>query len=85
MPRKPRLGAEPRRALEMLADAPRGCPAALLLTLGFKTKMVASLVHAKLATAHRETMRAHGYAIEVIRITITDAGRRALEGPPESE
>ena len=69
----------------MLADAPRGCPAALLLTLGFKTKLVAGLVHPKLATAHREIMRAHGHTIEIIRIRITDAGRSALEGSAESE
>jgi hypothetical protein len=41
--------------------------------------MVAGLVRAGLATAERETMRVGLKAVEVVRLQITDAGRRAIE------
>jgi hypothetical protein len=41
--------------------------------------MLAGLVHDGLATATPETVETGGRPIEVVRITITDAGRRALE------
>jgi hypothetical protein len=44
---------------------------------GFETKMLAGLVHEGLATA---IVGESGKTIEVVRIMITDAGRRALEG-----
>jgi DNA-binding PadR family transcriptional regulator len=43
---------------------------------GFKRPMLAKLVRAGLTTGQSET----GKAIAVGRITITDAGRKALEG-----
>jgi len=42
--------------------------------------MLADLVSAGLATAQRQTVRPGGTATEVVRIRITDAGRRAIEG-----
>jgi hypothetical protein len=41
--------------------------------------MLADLVWSGLATGHRETMRAGYRKINVARIRITDAGRRAFE------
>jgi hypothetical protein len=65
----------------MLADIPRGVAEDLLvLTHGFDSDMIAGLVRVGLATARRESMRAGRKTTEVIRITITDAGRQALEG-----
>ena len=41
--------------------------------------MIAGPFRTGLATAERETMKAGGKTIEVIRIRITDVGRRAIE------
>jgi hypothetical protein len=85
-PRKRRLGVEQRRALDMLADIPRGVTEDLLvLAHGFDGDMSASLVRTGLATARRETMLAGGKSIKVVKMRITVAGRQALEssGIPE--
>jgi hypothetical protein len=37
-------------------------------------------LHAGLATAQHESMKAGGKTIELVRIMVTDAGRRVLEG-----
>ena len=74
----PRRSAERRRALELLDASPDGCPAAILLAHGFKTELLAGLVNERLATAAPERVKAGARAVEVIRIKITDAGRRAL-------
>jgi len=48
---------------------------------GFETKMLAGLVHEGLAAAMvGEPVEASGKTVEVVRITITEAGRRAIEG-----
>jgi hypothetical protein len=48
---------------------------------GFETKMLASLDHEGLAIAIvGEPVKAGGKTVEVVRIAITDAGRRAIEG-----
>jgi len=79
-PRKRRLTREQRRAIELLASNPHGATEDLLvLAHGFDSDMIAGLVHQRLATAKRESMKACGKTIEVVRITITDAGRKALE------
>jgi hypothetical protein len=80
-PRKRRLMVEQRQAIEMLAGIPRGVTEDLLvLAHGFDSDMIAGLVRAGLATAHRETVRAGGKTTEIVRIRITDAGRQVLEG-----
>jgi hypothetical protein len=76
----PRLSPEQRRALELLADGPRGYTKARLLADGFTVDMLAGLVREGLATAQRETSRVGGREIRVERYRITDAGRRALKG-----
>ena len=69
-----------RRALELLASRPSGITKKLLmLGHGFDGDMIAGLVRTGLATAERESVNARGKTIEVIRVRITDAGRRAIE------
>jgi hypothetical protein len=80
--RQERLGGEERRALKILADAGlHGCTGATLFSHGFRADMVADLVRAGLVTAHRETMKVGKRTFGVARVRITDAGRRALDGP----
>jgi hypothetical protein len=45
---------------------------------GFTADMLAGLIHDGLATAAPETVMVGGRAIEVTRVKITEAGRRAL-------
>src|SRR6266436_7274411 len=88
-----RFSRERRRALKMLADAPRGLSEEVLFVAhGFSAEMLAGLVLAGLATVVSETKRGRnenkkdqgrarprGVTIEDTRIRITDAGRKALE------
>ena len=68
-----------RRALELLAGCgPDGCTEALLLAHGFTTSQMVELVRAGLATATAERVVAGGLKLEVARVRITEAGRRAL-------
>jgi hypothetical protein len=74
------LSPKARRALELLAIDQRGLTETLLSTYGFTRGMLAGLVRSALATAQRQTVKAGGKTIEVVRIRITDDGRRAIEG-----
>ncbi len=82
VPPRNRLSTQQRRSLELLAGDPHGATGGrLVIAHGFETEMLAGLVHEGLATAIvGESDNAHGKTIEVVRIMITDAGRRALEG-----
>lgn len=79
-PPKRRLTRDQRRALELLACEQHGATDGLLvLAHGFQIKMLAGLVHDGLATAIvGEGVEADGKTVEVVRIAITDAGRRAI-------
>ena len=79
---KPRLTREQRRSLELLASDPHGATGdRLVIAHGFETKMLAHLDHEGLATAMvGEPVKAGGKTVEVVRITITEAGWRAIEG-----
>ena len=74
-----RLTPKARRALELLAVDPRGLTETLLRTYGFTFKMLGGLIRAGLATAQRQTVKADGQTIKVVRIRITEAGRQAIE------
>jgi hypothetical protein len=79
-----RLSVEQCQALELLASRPDGVTERLLvLAHGFDTDIIAGLVHTGLATADRETVKTLAKTrvktIEVVRVRITAAGRRALE------
>jgi hypothetical protein len=82
-PRKRRLSQLTDRALELLellADSPHSATKALLVHgYGFHSDMIAELVRAGFARAERETMKAGVRLIEVVRVRITDAGRKAIE------
>jgi hypothetical protein len=51
---------------------------AIMLAHGFSIDMMVELVRAGLATARAERVVAGGKPIEVARVRITDAGRRAI-------
>ncbi len=68
-----------RRVLEVLAKTPLGCDVNALLTRGFKLETVGDLVRAGLATVRVETVKERDLPIEIARIRITDAGRKAIQ------
>jgi hypothetical protein len=72
------LSGEERRALDMLAGSPSGCTEGALRANGFKIGVLAGLMRAGLAVANPESVRAGGRTLALVRIVITDAGRRAL-------
>jgi hypothetical protein len=79
---KLRLTREQRRSLELLIRDPHGATGdRLVIAHGFETKMLAGLDYEGLAIAIiGELVKADGKMVEVVRISITEAGRRALEG-----
>jgi hypothetical protein len=78
---EPHLGAEQRRALQMLASAGQnGATEAFMLAHGFWREMLAGLVLVGLTTVVTESIRAPDLTMKVERYRITAAGRRALEG-----
>jgi hypothetical protein len=83
MIRKRRLGAQPRRSLELLAllgQSSDGATEALLVrAYGFTSDMITDLVRAGLATAERETLTDGAGPVEAVRVRITAAGRKAIE------
>jgi hypothetical protein len=64
--------------LELLAESAEGCTDALLTAHGFKLDVLISIVSAGLATATPERTFAAGKPVEITRVRITDAGRRAM-------
>lgn len=79
-PRKRRLSPNARRALTLLATSPHGANEALLVLVhGFKRQILAGLVRAGLATAEREIANAGGKPVEVVRVRITNDGRKAIK------
>jgi hypothetical protein len=66
------------RALELLAASPDGCTEAIMLAHGFTVELLVDLCIAELAIATPERMVAGGRTVEVVRMKITEAGRRAL-------
>jgi hypothetical protein len=76
------ISTEQRRALEMLADAAsRSITIEMLIEDGVPAELVADLVGNGLASMQGDTVKVGGRAIEIIRVQITDAGQRAIEGP----
>jgi broad specificity phosphatase PhoE len=79
IPRNRSLNPRARRALELLAGDQRGATEALLLAHGFTLRMLVGLIRAGLATAEREMMKAGAKPSELVRVRITDDGRKALK------
>jgi hypothetical protein len=74
-PRRRRLSAQRRQALQLLASSQSGITETFLFARGVTPHMLARLLGSGLATIQRAPIKfADG------RITITDAGRRAIEG-----
>ena len=69
----------------MLNDATSGCREEFLLSQGFTIEMLAGLIGDGLVTARLQNVDADGREIQVVRMDIRDEGRKALEGPAESE
>jgi hypothetical protein len=68
-----------RRALELLAGCgTEGCTEAIMLAHGFTVELMVELCTAELAIATPERMVIGGRTVEVVRMKITEAGRRAL-------
>jgi hypothetical protein len=76
--RAQRESTQQRRALRQLASAPEGVTEALMLAHGFPVSLLVDLCMGELAIATPERMVAGGRTVEVVRLTITDAGRQAL-------
>ena len=80
---KRRLNPQPRRTVELLkllGSSPYGATEALLVRAhGFDPDIVGRVVRAGFATSERETMKAVGRSVEVVRLQITVAGRKAIE------
>jgi hypothetical protein len=72
---------ERRRALDLLAASPDGCTAAILMAHGFKSDQLVELINAGLASVTTERVVTGDRAMEVTRVRITEAGRRALGKP----
>jgi hypothetical protein len=79
--RSPRRNPKPDRrgALELLARSRDGVAEALMLAHGFSIELLVELVHAGLARASAERAVTGRHPIEVTRVRITEAGRRALD------
>ena len=77
MPTPPPSYRKRRRALELLEASLDGSTEAIMLAQ-FKIELLVELVRAGLATASTERMLASGRPMEITRLRITGAGRRAL-------
>jgi hypothetical protein len=72
------LSHDQSRALRLLADAPNGATATIMLARGFTISLLDDLVLSGLATAKKRATRAGRRPIKVTWLMITDAGRQAL-------
>jgi hypothetical protein len=73
---KRHLGAEQRRALQLLASSPFGASEAVMFAHGFTRRMLAGLAHTGFVTAERETVKTNR---KVGRVKITEEGRQAIQ------
>jgi hypothetical protein len=78
-PRRRRLSAQRRQALQFLASSQSGITETLLFAHGVTPHMLGRLLSSRLATIQLETIKSGDQTIEIGRIMITDAGRQALE------
>jgi hypothetical protein len=66
------------RALQRLADVPRGIAKTLMLAYGITDELISSLVLNGLATVAPDIARIGKQTIEIELVMITDAGRKAI-------
>jgi hypothetical protein len=75
-----RISREQHRALNLLASSRHGVNEELLVRgHGLSRGVLSSLTRRRLAATEREVMISGGKAIEVVRLRITAAGRKAIE------
>jgi hypothetical protein len=75
------LSPQWRRALGILTDTGlSGATNAELVAQGFSAEMIASLVLSGHTVATVDGEKAGDHPIKIMRMKITDAGRRAIEG-----
>ena len=75
------LSAEQRHVLELLASDRRDASKeALVFVQQFDRDTIADLVRTGLATTQRMILKSGEKVVEVVHITITKAGRQAIEG-----
>ena len=77
--RKRRLSGKARRALELLVDQQGSTESHLGACLGFTDRMLFLLAQAGLVAIRHEIINTGVELIDIGRVGITDAGRRALE------
>jgi hypothetical protein len=73
-----RLGKDEREALLLLADAANGCSQSNLMAHGFAIGVLRDLVRKGLAMPEQRNMRAERRTIDVMWLTMTAEGRRAV-------
>ncbi len=66
------------RALQRLADVPRGIAKTLMLAYGFTDELISGLVLNGLATVVPDVARIGKQTIEIELVTITKVGRKAI-------
>jgi hypothetical protein len=76
-PRKRRLSASARRALEMIAND--YATESIMLDHGFTSSLLTGLVRAGLAMLYRAPLKVGSRTVEVTYMMITDTGRRVLK------
>ena len=75
------MNRDKRRVLALLADAGRnGTTDAILAASGVTASIVISLIRDGSAIAMTEQVRAGSRMIQVVRVRITAAGERTIEG-----
>jgi hypothetical protein len=75
-----RTSSEQQRALKLLASSRHGLNEELLVRgHGFSRGVLSSLIRRRLAVNEREIVMAGARPVEVLRVKITVAGRRAIE------
>jgi hypothetical protein len=73
-----KLSDEELRALRLLARSPNGCTEPVILAHGFTLDQIANLVFGGLAKREVRNMTADGRQLKVVRMQITDAGRKSI-------
>jgi hypothetical protein len=74
------MNPEQRRALELLAQSPRGCTEDMMVAHKFEIDVLAKLIGNGLATATTESVRTGDRVVDVVRLQITEDGRQELAG-----
>jgi hypothetical protein len=75
---RPKLTGEQYSALRLLARSPNGCTDAILLGHGFDLAMLAKLAFDGFANLGAREAMAGSRGMEVFRLQITPAGRKAM-------